>query len=187
MSAPALTSISSWMPDEIPTTAQLLNLAMLNLAKQPGAVFLGQSVAYPGWAHTSLDGVPMSQRMEMPVAEELQMGLSTGLALQGFLPISIYPRMDFLLRAMDALVNHLDKLEVMSRGEFRPKVIIRTRIGPKEPLHAGPQHTQDHCAAFRLMLTNVRLFYIGEKRDIMQAYTDAVASDKSVIVVEDLP
>lgn len=175
------------MPDELPTKSQILNLAMLGLAKQPGALFLGQSVAYPGWAHDSLSGVPMEQRIEMPVAEELQMGISIGLAIKGFLPVSIYPRMDFLMRAMDALVNHLDKLEAMSRGDFRPKVIIRTRIGPKEPLHAGPQHTQDHCAAFRRMLTNVRLFYVGDKRDIMQAYSDALASDKSVIVVEDLP
>ena len=43
------------------------------------------------------------------------MGLSLGLALQGFVPVSIYPRIDFLLSATNQLVNHLDKIRLMSK------------------------------------------------------------------------
>ena len=110
----------------------LLNQAMLMLAAQPKALFLGQNVAYDGnvmFKH--LEGVPMEQRLELPVCEELQMGMSTGLALQGILPISIYPRFDFLILALNQLVNHLDKLAYMSRGDYQPKVIIRTKVGSK--------------------------------------------------------
>ncbi len=186
MSAPAHTSISSWMPDELPTTAQLLNLAMLRLAKEPNSIFLGQSVAFPGWAYSSLDGVPMSQRIEMPVAEELQMGISTGLALQGYLPVSFYPRMDFLLLAANQLINHLDKLQEMSRGSFKPKVIIRTRVGPNEPLNAGPQHTQCHTSAFQKMLTNMLVWSLTKKKDITWMYNEAVNESRSVMIVERL-
>lgn len=158
----------------------------MRLLADKGAIFIGQSVAYPGWAYDSLQGVPMFQRIEFPVAEELQLGVATGLALQGYLPVSIYPRMDFLLRALDQLVNHLDKLAEMSQGQFNPKVIIRTRVGPKAPLYAGPQHCQDHTAAFREMLTNIDVVRITSLEGIIPAYTMALTSDRSTLVVEAL-
>ena len=179
-------SIAAWMPDELPTTGQLLNLAMRSLAQNKDTLFVGQSVAYPGWAYDSLDGVPMSQRVEFPVAEELQLGYCTGLSLKGYLPVCIFPRMDFMLRALDQLVNHLDKLEAMSRGQFNPKVIIRTRVGPREPLDAGPQHTQDHSEAFREMLERVEVVNLRKEANILETYRFAEYTDRSVIVVEDL-
>lgn len=157
------------------------------LAAQPNAIFLGQGVASDGVAmHGDLDGVPLSQRLEFPVAEELNVGAAIGLSIMGFLPIVQIPRMDFLLRAADQLVNHLDKLELMSRGQFRPKVIIRTRIGSKTPLNAGPQHTQNHCEAFHRMLTNVVVDEIRKPEEIMSAYGGAIRRDYSTIVVENL-
>jgi len=158
---------------------------MLAIAAQPGSLFVGQNVRYDGAAtYKALDGIPDEQRCEFPVAEELQLGFCTGLALMGFLPVCIYPRMDFMLRAVDQLVNHLDKLEYMSRGQFCPKVIIRTKVGATKPLNAGPQHTQNHCAAFRLMLTNVDVLEILDAKDISRTYRMAMESKRSSIVVE---
>ena len=160
---------------------------MLLLAEQPGAIFLGQNVAYDGNVmYRHFEGIPMEQRLELPVAEELQMGMSIGLALQGYLPISVYPRMDFLLLAMNQLVNHLDKLLVMSQGQFRPKIIIRTKVGSKLPLNAGPQHTQDHTEAFRAMLTTVAVGQITRPEHIMPTYQDAIDRMGSTLIVEAL-
>ncbi len=168
-------------------TDQLLNEAMLILAAYPRALFVGQGVEYSGVAtHKHLDDIPDIQRLEFPVAEELQLGVCIGLAIQGYLPIAIYPRMDFMLRAMDALVNHLDKLDQMSCGQFKPKVIIRTRVGSKKPLDAGPQHTQDHSIALRMMLTNVSVIDVTKERDILPAYRAALDRQGSAIVVENL-
>lgn len=160
---------------------------MRMLAAQPGAYFIGQGVAADGVAtFDSLDGVPMEQRLELPVVEELQMGMGIGLALQGFLPVLIYPRIDFLLRAADQLVNHLDKLEEMSRGQFKPKVIIRTRVGSRAPLDPGPQHRQNHTEAFRHMLTTVQVWEIEYPSDIMPAYEGALSRARSSLVIEAL-
>jgi len=160
---------------------------MLLLAAQPNAIFLGQGVASDGVAmYDDLNGVQASQRIELPVVEELQMGMGIGLSLMGFLPILVYPRMDFMLRAADALVNHLDKLAEMSRGQFVPKVIIRTRVGPKSPLDAGPQHTQNHCEAFQMMLTSVLVDEIRRPEEIMPAYGAAIRRTGSTIVVENI-
>lgn len=163
----------------------LLNQAMLMLAAQPGAIFIGQGVACDGVAtFDSLAGVPMEQRIETPVVEELQVGMGIGMSLMGYLPILIYPRCDFLLRAMDQIVNHLDKLDYMSAGQFRPKVIIRARVGKRTPLDAGPQHSQDHTDAFRSMLRHVCVFRIPFACDIMDVYKKVVEYDRPSIVVE---
>jgi len=162
--------------------------AILMLARQSNAIFLGQGVAADGIAtYADFEGVPLSQRIEFPVAEELNVGAAIGLALTGYLPIVCIPRIDFLLRAMDQLVNHLDKLEIMSNGQFNPKVIIRTRVGAKTPLYAGPQHTNDHTAALKLMLTNVVVCKIEDAAGIMSAYGAALARQGSTLIIEALP
>jgi pyruvate/2-oxoglutarate/acetoin dehydrogenase E1 component len=157
----------------------------MRMLADAGAVFVGQGVAADGVAtFDSLDGIPFSQRIETPVVEELQVGMGIGLTLCGFLPVLVYPRFDFLLRAADQLVNHLDKLEEMSRGQFVPKVIIRTRVGNRSPLDPGPQHSQDHTEAFRLMLRTVDVRRISTPAEILPTYEAALAGDRSSLIVE---
>jgi pyruvate/2-oxoglutarate/acetoin dehydrogenase E1 component len=85
------------------------------LAKKKDTIFLGQSVKYSGNAiFNTLVGVPNHKKIELPVFEDTQMGMSIGLALQGFVPITCYPRFDFLILAFNQLVNHLDKIRKMS-------------------------------------------------------------------------
>ncbi len=159
--------------------------AMIMLA-EAGAVFIGQGCVYGGHPMAAhLEGVPMEQRIEFPVAEELQLGACVGLAMQGVLTVSIFPRMDFLLRAADQLVNHLDKIEEMSCGQWKPKVIIRTRVGGTKPLDAGPQHTQNHCEALQRMLDNIWVKRISAASEAMNVYQYALKDRGSVIVVED--
>lgn len=159
--------------------------AMELLAKDERAVFLGQTVSYPGstiWG--SVKEIPEEKRIELPIMEELQMGISTGLALEGFIPVSVYPRIDFMILATNQLVNHLDKADELSRGQFKPKIIIRTMIGSKDPLYPGPQHCQDHSEAYKLMLTNVDVIKVDRVGDIVPAYEKALKSDRSTLIIE---
>ncbi len=159
----------------------------MTLLAEQGALFLGQNVAYDGSAmYHDFDNVPMSQRIELPVCEELQMGMCTGLAMLGYLPVCIYPRIDFMLLAINQLVNHLDKMKEMSNRQFKPKVIIRTKIGPKEPLNAGPQHTQDHTKALYKLLTNVKVVKIVDNRHILPEYKKALKRHQSTLIIESL-
>ena len=145
--------------------------AMEWLGAQPNTIFLGQAVKVPGHAISgTLNTVPIDKRIELPVFEETQMGMSTGLALDGWVPISCYPRFDFLLLSLNQLVNHLDKMREMSKGIYTPKVIIRVAVGAKQPFSAGPQHTQDHTAALKLMLTDVEVVSLEEPEQILPAY-----------------
>ena len=168
---------------DVLTFKQAVTDAMTMLAQHPKALFVGQSVRYDGQAQfDTFSGVHMDKRIEMPVAEDFQLGFCTGLSLQGYLPICFYPRMDFLLLAANQLVNHLDKIPLMSG--YRPKVIIRTVVGQIKPLNAGLQHTQDHTEALRLMLKSIRVDQIQHADEVMPAYQRALESDNSTIIVE---
>lgn len=156
------------------------------LAEDKRVLFIGQNVIYGGPVaiQESLENVPLTKIIELPVAEEMQMGLSIGLALEGYIPVSIYPRMDFLILAINQLVNHLDKIRMMSVGRYCPKVIIRTFIGSRKPLDAGLQHTQDHSEALRHMLHEIEIETLIDAEDILPAYKIALANNKSTILIE---
>lgn len=157
--------------------------AMRFLGEQERTVFVGQSVSYDGARiYTTLDGVPMEKRREHPVIEDHQLGYCIGLAMTGLIPICIYPRIDFMLLACNQLVNHLDKLQAL--WGIEPKVIIRTAVGRKKPLDAGPQHTNNHTTAFRHMLTTVQVVELTDAFKVEQAYHDALWSKGSWLIVE---
>lgn len=165
-----------------------LKASMTMLGKHPDTIFIGQAVSYPGTGmYGTLADVPMEKRLELPVAEEMQMGMSIGLALEGFIPISIFPRWNFLLLGINQLVNHLDKIGVMSDGGYKPGVIIRTGIGSERPLHPGPQHTGDFTSPMKQMLDHIWVQRLGSLVDIQYSYKNALEQakkGKSTILVE---
>lgn len=164
-----------------------LKRAMEWLARKPETLFLGQAVEVAGTAITNtLKDIEKEKLLEIPVAEDFQMGFSIGLAINGVIPISIYPRWNFLLLATNQLVNHLDKIAIYSHGEFYPKVIIRTAIGSERPLNPQIQHTGDFTEAFRLMLKNTEVIRLEEPDEIFEAYKHAYErqDNKSTILVE---
>ena len=157
------------------------------LALDSRVVFMGQAVAVPGTAmFGTLKNVAMDRRLELPVEEDMQMGMSTGLALTGAIPVSIFPRWNFLLLAVNQLVNHLDKMVEISGGGFRPKVIMRTSIGSERPLHPGHQHVGDYTEAFRLMCKTVEVIRLAEPGEILPAYEKALHREdgRSTLLVE---
>lgn len=161
--------------------------AMEFLAQDERVLFMGQAVAAAGTAMSNtLKNVSKEKLLEMPVTEELQLGMATGMALAGQIPVSVYPRWNFLLLAVSQLVNHLDKLSVMSNGGYQPKVIVRTGIGSERPLHPQFQHIGDYTEAFRLMCINTEIIRLDEPEDIFPAYKKALerTDGKSTVVVE---
>ena len=161
--------------------------AMDYLGADQRTIFLGQAVACPGTAMTNtLKNVAREKLLELPVTEEMQMGMSTGLALTGYVPICIYPRWNFLLLAVNQIVNHLDKLPIISNGRYQPKVIIRTGIGSERPLHPQHQHVGDFTDAFRLMCQRIEVIRLDEPNQIFPAYQKALERNdgRSTIVVE---
>lgn len=161
-----------------------LTKAMTWLGQRSRSIFIGQAVAYPGTAmFGTLEGVPMAKRLELPVMEDSQLGMAIGMSLEGMLPVCIYPRINFLLLAVNQLVNHLDKLPKFGNG-WRPRVIVRTAVAHHEPMDPGIQHLGDYSTALRLMLSHTALVVLDRKTQILQAYRDAAYRDGSTLLIE---
>lgn len=164
-----------------------ITLAMEKIAENEKVIFLGQCVGYPGNAlFRNLEKIDKSRRIEMPVIEDLQMGISIGLALNGFIPVTIYPRFDFLVLAGNQLINHLDKFSGMSGGRVKPKVIIRVCVGSTSPLHPGVQHCSDHTYAFSHLLKNTEVIKLEKSEQIIPSYMKALEriDGQSTVLVE---
>jgi pyruvate/2-oxoglutarate/acetoin dehydrogenase E1 component len=159
--------------------------SMSLLAKNPKSIFLGQSVEYPGnLIYKTINHINKKKKLELPVFEDVQMGMSIGLALGGYLPISTYPRFDFLLLAFNQMINHLDKFPLITDKQFYPKVIIRVLVGAKNPLNAGEQHTQNYVNEVKKMVKTLNVFDLKKPNKIYNSYKKALSSKYSSLMVE---
>ena len=157
------------------------------IASNENTIFIGQAVEVPGTAmFNTLKDIEKTKRVELPVFEDTQLGMSIGMSLAGKKVISIFPRWNFLLCATNQLVSHLDKLPIISEGEVTPNILIRTAVGSQRPLFPGYQHIGNMSSAFREMLSNVEIIELFEPEDISPAYKKAFERDdgKSTILVE---
>ena len=69
---------------------------------------------------------------------------------------------------------------------MKPRVIMRVAIGSKNPIDAGPQHTQNHTEAIRKMLTDVNVVELFEPEDVFPAFKEAYEREdcRSSLIVE---
>ena len=129
-------------------------------------IFIGQAVEVPGTAMSNtLKNVNKKKLIELPVAEEMQMGMTLGFMLDGKTPISIYPRFNFLLSSINQLVNHLDKFKEMTGGK-NSKAIIRTSIGSIIPLHPQCQHVGDFSKEIKSLCKNINVVKLDNPKKI---------------------
>jgi len=179
-----MTATLSSQPSALSYKAEIAK-AMAALSADPAHIFVGYGLTH-GRAMSTIP--PGANIIETPVAENLMAGVACGLSLTGRLPILYFERMDFILNALDALVNHLASAATLSAGEFTPAAIIRCTVGNAgKPLFTGPVHTQDFTAALREMgLTVIRLMP-GDEDKIVSIYTKAQAQQRagrSTVIVE---
>lgn len=161
-----------------------LKRAMEELAKDDSTLFMGQSVACDGTSiRATFIDIDKNRLLELPVCEEMQMGMSIGLALEGFTPVSVFPRFNFLLLAYNQLINHLDKLPWY--GGYWPKVIVRTAVGRNTPLDPGWQHQDDFTIPLKNMVKTIKVRKLDKEGNIVQEYKDALNRECSTILVEE--
>lgn len=165
------------------TMKQALTKKMNELSQNDKVRFIGYNTAKGHQMYGTLAlPCPLSRSIEAPVAENLMMGLGMGMALKGFIPIVSFERMDFILPAMDALVNHMDKLPFISGNQFQFKMIVRIIVGTDKPINPGCQHTGSYIEALDMMLKNTPILPIMEKQDIKGAYNLDTLTRARVVV-----
>lgn len=166
-----------------------LKKASRYLGEKSDVIFIGQNAVYPGstMCKTFVDEVPLVKRIELPLFENTQMGISIGLALAGFVPVSIFIRPNFLLYAVGVLVNELDKLPIITCGKVWPKVIIKTMNGSVRPIDPGVQHKGDYTDLLRgAHFENIEVVRLDEPEQIFESYARAYDREdgRSTILIE---
>lgn len=156
---------------------------MTSLAKLDNIVFIGQQIVYAGNPmSTTLGNVPDSKKIELPVMEETQMGMSLGLAMTGKTVITFYPRWDFIILAANQLINHVDKYKLMTGKGIN--LLIRLGKGSDKPLDPGHQHKGNYFNEFKSMCSNIKFHNLLTVDDINTCYQYAINQGGIHVLVE---
>jgi len=157
------------------------------MAERPETMFVGQTVAGPGtFMFQTLRDLPKEKTLEMPINESFQMQFTIGMALAGYVPVSVYPRQNFLLLSTGDMVNMLDKIPAISSGKVSPRIIIRVAAGPYEPVHPGHQHIGNYAEGFRKLFSWIEVVELEEPEEIFPAYQYALEREdpKTTLIIE---
>jgi pyruvate/2-oxoglutarate/acetoin dehydrogenase E1 component len=171
-------------PEYTPYKDALTN-SMTFLGEQNDTVFIGQQVLWHGNPmSTTIGNIPKDKIIELPVMEESQMGMSLGMSMAGNFVVTFYPRWDFLICATNQLVNHVDKITLMSNGKWKPNMIIRLGKGSDKPLDPGHQHRGNYFEEFKSMCPNINFCDLKNPSHIEPAYRSAYERGGINVMVE---
>ncbi len=156
------------------------------LGRYPEVFVIGQglwSPWYVGNTMTDLDKKFGKHRIiDTPVSESACTGAGVGAALAGMRPIVVHPRIDFMLYAMDAVVNQAAKWSHMVGGQAHPSLVIRgivNRGGEQGAQHSQSLHSWfSHIPGLRVVMP----YTPTDARDLLIAST---LCDDPVMFIDD--
>lgn len=164
------------------TVKESITSEMFKLSKKKDTVFLGENIINSGRIYDTLSKVPTNKCIETPVAENLIAGVAIGLSLRGYVPIAIFQRMDFMLIAADAIINHAS---VYPKYGIKCGVVFRTiKASLEKNFFVGYQHSKDLSHVFAPYIKVIQVPECKPKQAYDIAY-DTAKKGVSTLVVED--
>jgi len=118
---------------------------------------------------------------DTPVAEDGMTGVAIGMAMNGFKVIHNHIRMDFLLLAMNQLINMAAKVKYMYNGAVRVPMVIRATIG--KSWGQGPQHSQSLYPLF-LNIPGIKIVAPVIPQDAKSLLIEAIQDPDPVLFIE---
>lgn len=120
------------------------------LSTDPRVFVIGQGVWSPWYAGTSLRDLDKEfgreRIIDSPVSENATTAAAIGAALAGMRPIVFHPRMDFMLLAVDPIVNQAANWSYLFAGKVSVPLVVRAAINRGG--EQGAQHSQALQAMF---------------------------------------
>lgn len=121
---------------------------------------------------------------DTPISEEGFVGAGVGAAMLGERPVVEIMTLNFLLVAMDQVINHAAKIGAMFGGEVRCPMVIRTPNG------AGNQLTAQHSQSFDGWFAGtpgLKVVTPATPADAKGLLKSAIRDEDPVLVIENLP
>src|SRR5229473_3285666 len=116
-----------------------------------------------------------------PLSEDAMTGAAVGMALAGLRPIHVHIRMDFLMLAMNQLVNVAAKSSYMYGGRVKVPLVVRSMIG--KSWGQGAQHSQG-LYSFFMHIPGLKVVAPATPYDAKGCLVAAVRDDNPVLYVE---
>ncbi len=116
-----------------------------------------------------------------PLSEDAMTGVAIGAAMAGMRPIHVHIRMDFLMLAMNQLVNIAAKTHYMYGGAYKVPLVVRCIIG--KSWGQGAQHSQGLHSMF-MHVPGLKVVAPSNAHDAKGCMIAAIRDDNPVIFVE---
>lgn len=167
--------------------AQAIREAHYQLMETDPRVFvIGQGLWSPWYAGTSLLDLEKTfgkdRVLDTPVSENSVTGAAVGAALAGMRPIVFHPRMDFMLLAVDPIINQAANWSYMFSGKIGVPVVIRAVINRGG--EQGAQHSQAMHAMF-MHVPGLKVVMPSTPTDAKGLLISAVRDGNPVLYVDD--
>ena len=138
---------------------------------------------YVGNSMTDLDKeFGRGRVLDTPVSEAACTGAALGAALCGYRPIVVHPRVDFMLLALDQIVNQAAKWRHMLGGGTGPRITIRAIVNRGG--EQGAQHSQALHAWFA-HVPGLRVVMPATPTDARDLLIASVLCDDPVLYIDD--
>jgi len=166
---------------------QAIHEAIFQAMEYDNSVFvMGQGVDDPYGMFGTTSGLKEkfgeNRVFDTPLSENAMTGIAIGAAIRKMKPIYVHNRPDFLLLAMDQIVNHASKWYYTFGGKgFPVPLIIRAVIG--RGWGSGPQHSQSLHGLF-MHIPGLRLIMPATAYDAKGLLISSIADNNPVIFLE---
>jgi len=165
---------------------EALRAALQEEMERDATVFcVGEGIGERGGSYKVTEGLRArfgpDRVIDTPLSEAGFVGLGTGAAIAGQRPVVEVLFIDFLLLAMDQVVNQAAKYRFMSGGEGRVPLVIRTQGGAGNSL-AG-QHSQS-LEALYYHVPGLKVVMPSTPRDAKGLLKAAIRDDDPVVFIE---
>jgi len=155
------------------------------MARDPMVMMIGEDVGVNDGTWRCSKGLREKygdlRMKDSPVSESGFTGMCIGMALTGLRPISELMFADFMLVAMDQIVNQMNKVCYMSGGQKGLPMVIRTTIGAGRA--AAAQHSQNLIAA-AAHFPGAKIVMPSDAYTAKGLLKSAIRDNNPVIVVE---
>jgi acetoin:2,6-dichlorophenolindophenol oxidoreductase subunit beta len=153
------------------------------LSGSPNTIIIGQGVD----DHKGTFGSTLNLAQEFgnervidtPLAEEAVAGIAIGAALNGLYPIQTHIRLDFVLLAMNQIVNLAAKYKYMFGGHFEVPMLIRMVVG--RSWGQGAQHSQSLQSLFA-HIPGLTVIMPSDSQAVIDSYAYAVNNFRGPVI-----
>ena len=155
------------------------------MARDPAVIVFGLDVDDPKAIQGTTRGLPQKygpgRVFGTPLSEDAMTGAAVGMALAGLRPIHVHIRMDFLLLAMNQLVNVAAKMRYTFGGAANAPLVVRAMIG--KSWGQGAQHSQGLHSLF-MHVPGLKVVAPATPFDAKGCLIEAVRDNDPVLYVE---